>query len=472
MLIVTNRKDGLGGRLLAMANAKALADRLGYRFGFTWNSRTILDEGSHTVDVVGKIFSADFIEKHWLGEKISRSGFGVLGGKQFTPSDLGAVARQGRLRGWICDDFDALDFFHDDNAEPVARSETLRAFGFSPAIERALDAAGKCRFPGPMAALHLRSGDIVYGQNRRRLVFAEKVIPSVLAKAIITELSSRGLTTLLVGQDHATLDYLKAETGALRTNDFGAGEFREETLNAFFEMALMARCQQIHAGGSIYATIASLMGDKPCLGTSALFSRSRAAEIITDELQAHQSDYHRLEAAFGYRWAFQSLEDEISPARARELLGKAQALDPENDGYELKMAAACFRDGDYVAGEAILKSLMIGQSRRRSRIPLPMMDMLTTRLGGYRAMANDFDVFLAAARAGHPYAMACSAYILVEVFDDRTSAVEMAARLVKMDPGNPIFRKIRRRVAMGKRPESGRLAKARWRLGGLRGPWS
>ncbi len=258
----------------------------------------------------------------------------------------------------------------------------------------------------------------------------------------------------------------------MRTNDFGAGEFREETLNAFFEMALMARCQQIHAGGSIYATIASLMGDKPCLGTSALFSRSRAAEIITDELQAHRSDYHRLEAAFGYRWAFQSLEDEISPARARELLGKAQALDPENDGYELKMAAACFRDGDYAAGEAILKSLMIGQSRRRSRIPLPMMDMLTTRLGGYRAMANDFDVFLAAARAGHPYAMACSAYILVEVFDDRTSAVEMAARLVKMDPGNPIFRKIKRRVAMGKRPESGRLAKARWRLGGLRGLWS
>lgn len=472
MLIVTNRKDGLGGRLLAMANAKALADRLGYRFGFTWNSRNILDEGSHTVDVVGKIFSADFIDRHWLGEKISRAGFGVLGGKEFTPSDLGAVARQGRLRGWICDEFDALDFFHDDNAEPVGRSETLRAFGFSPAVRNALDAAGKRRFPGPMAALHLRSGDIVYGQNRRRLVFAEKVIPSVLAKAIITELSSRGLTTLLVGQDHATLDYLTAETGALRTNDFGAGEFREETLNAFFEMALMARCQQIHAGGSIYATVASLLGDRPCIGPSALFGKSRAAEIVTEELRAHQSDYHRLESAFGYRWAFQALEDEISPARARELLGKAQALDPENDAYDLKMAAACFRDGDHAAGEAILKSLMISQSRRRSSIPLPMMDVLTSRLGGYRPMANDFDVFLAAARAGHPYAMACSAYILVEVFDDRTSAVEMAARLVKMEPGNPIFRKIRRRVAMGKRPESGRLAKARWRLGGLRWLWS
>jgi hypothetical protein len=35
MLIAATRIDGLGGRLLAMANAKSLADTLGCRFGFT-----------------------------------------------------------------------------------------------------------------------------------------------------------------------------------------------------------------------------------------------------------------------------------------------------------------------------------------------------------------------------------------------------------------------------------------------------
>ncbi|WP_246738929.1 hypothetical protein [Mesorhizobium sp. NZP2234] len=471
MLIVVNREDGLGGRLLAMANAKALADRLGYRFGFTWSSRDIIDQQSHTVDVVGKIFSADFIDKHWLGETIKVADFGVLGGAAFAPSDLEAAAREGRQRGWICDDFDVLDFFRGQGVQPD-RSEALRAFGFAPGVRRALDAAGKCRFPGPMAALHLRSGDIVHGHHRRRLVFADKVIPSTLAKAVVSELSSKGLTTLLVGQDRATLDYVSAQTGALRTDDFGAADFKgEEALSAFFEMALMARCQRIHAGNSIYAVVASVMGEVPCLDISTLFSKPRAAEIIMQELQAHQADYHPLEAAFGYQWSFLSLEDKIDPARARELLEKAQVLDPENDAYDLKLAAAHFREGNYPAGEAMLKSLMISQSRRRSKIPLPMMDILTDRIGGFLTMARDFEVFFAAARAGYPYAMACSAYVLLEVLEDRKSAVEMAARLVKIEPGNAIFRRIRRRVELGKKPKSGRLAKARWRLGRLKTFW-
>lgn len=470
MLIVVNREDGLGGRLLAMANAKSLADRLGYRFGFTWNSRDIVDQESHTVDVVGKIFSADFIEKHWLGETIKAADFGVLGGTAFVPSDLEAVARGGKLRGWICDDFDVLDFFRDEGVPP-ARSETLRAFGFAPAVRQALDAADKCRFPGPMAALHLRSGDIVYGRHRRRLVFADKVIPSTLAKAIVSELSSKGLTTLLVGQDRATVDYISAQTGALRTDDFGVADFRgEEALSAFFEMALMARCQQIHAGNSIYAAVASVMGEVPCVGASALFSKPRAAEIIVEELKAHQADYHPLEAAFGYQWSFLSLEDEISPARARALLEKAQALDPENDAYDLKMAAAHFREGNYPAGDAILKSLMTSQSRVRTKIPLPMMDILVDRVGDQLTMVRDFEVFFAAARAGHPYAMACSAYILLEVLGDRKAAVEMAGKLVTMEPANRIFRRIKRRVRLGKKPKSG-LARIKWRLGRLMTSW-
>ncbi|QKC86110.1 hypothetical protein EB232_09795 [Mesorhizobium sp. NZP2077] len=471
MLIVANRIDGLGGRLFAMANAKSLADRLGYRFGFTWNSRDITDQDSHTVDVVGKIFSGDFIEKHWLGEKIKAAEFGVLGGSAFAPSDLEAVARSGKLRGWICDDFGVLDFFRDEGVRP-APSEALQAFGFSPAVRQALDAAGKCRFPGPMAALHLRSGDIVYGQYRKRLVFADKVIPSTLARAVVAELSSKGMTTLLVGQDRATVDYVSGQTGALRTDDFGAAAFKgEEALSAFFEMALMARCQQIYAGNSIYAVVASVMGEVPCLGISALFDKQRAAELIMEELQAHQADYHPLEAAFGYQWAFLSQEDEIAPAQARELLGKAGALDPENDVYDLKMAASHFHEGNYPAGEAILKSLMIGQSRLRSKIPLRMMGALAGRVGGGLTMAKDLEVFFAAARAGHPYAMACAAYILLEVLEDRKSAVEMAARLVKVEPGNPIFRRVRRRIRLGKKPQSGRLARARWRLGRLRPPW-
>lgn len=466
-LIAATRTDGLGGRLVAMANAKSLADRLGYRFGFTWNSRRIKDQESHTVDLVRNIFSAEFIGKHWLGEKVRTADFDTLGDTDFTPSDLEAAKRGGR-RGWICNEFNALDFFRDGGDDPIQRSETLRAFGFAPAVRQALDAAAACRLPGPMAALHLRSGDIVHGVNRRRLIFADKVIPSTLAKAIVSELSSKGLTTLLVGQDRAMLDYLQAQTGALRTEDFGAGDFKDEALNTFFEMALMARCRQIHAGKSIYAVAASVMGDVPCVGPDALFGRSRAADIILEELRTNEADYHPREAAFGYQWTFLALEGETSPTQGRVLLKRARTLDPENDAYDLKVAAAYFRDGDYAAGDAVLKSRMMSQFRLRTKIPLPVMDIMTNPVGGWLVMERDFEVFFAAAKAGHPYAMACSAYVLLEALADHASAVDMADRLVRMEPGNPIFRRLRQRVRMGRKPRSGRLAKGRWRLGRLR----
>lgn len=471
MLIAATRTDGLGGRLLAMANAKSLADRLGCRFGFTWNSRAVSNQESHSVDVVRNVFSEEFIERHWLGEKISRSCFGVLGESAFTPASLDALARQRRLRGWICDEFDVLDNCREDGAGSIRRSETLRAFGFSPRVRQALDAAASCRFPGPMAALHLRSGDIVRGHHRRSLVFASKVIPSTLAKAIVTELSSRGLKTLLIGQDQATLDYIKAETGALLATDLGSSELEGETANTFFQMALMARCRQIHAGNSIYAVVASVMGDTPFIGAGSLFGARRAAEIVLEELRTHGPDYHPLEAAFGYQWAFLSREDEIDPAQGREILDKAWALDPQNDGYAMKIAGTFFREGNHAAGEAILKSVMTSQSGRRSKIPLPVMDIVARVARDRRTGKKDIEAFFTAAEAGYPHAAACCAYVLTEVLGDKKSASEMAARLVKTDPGNPMFRRIRRRAGMGRKPKRRGLTKVIWWLAGLKAPW-
>ena len=51
-------------------------------------------------------------------------------------------------------------------------------------------------------------------------------------------------------------------------------------------------------------------------------------------------------------------------------------------------------------------------------------------------MARDFGLFFAAAQAGYPYAMACSAYLLRESGEPRR-AREMAARLVEARAGKP-----------------------------------
>ncbi|WP_245499846.1 hypothetical protein [Mesorhizobium sp. M4B.F.Ca.ET.089.01.1.1] len=466
-LIAATRRDGLGSRLLAMANAKSVADAFGYRFGFTWNRTAVADKTFHVVDVVDRIFSAEFIERHWLGARIRESDFDVLDAAALQKLRLEDGKRPGNPSGWICDDFRVLDPFRGGEAGLFDASRALRSLGFSDSVRQATDEAARNRFPRPMAALHLRSGDIVRGKYRTRLVFGRKVIPATLAKAIVRELSSMGLATLLIGEDRATLDYLKAETGASLAEDFGAGAFEDRTQRAFFEMALMAQCQRIHAGSSIFASIASLMGGIPMIGTNTLFDKSRAAEIILDELKDRQADYHPLEAAFGYQAAFLNLEDRIGPAQARDILERAHGLDPQNDVYALKMASAYFREHDYPSGEAVLRSRMAAQFQARPQIPLPMMKVLGDEASGGFVLMRDFEFFLAAARAGYPCAAACSAWIRQQVSAERKAALAMARQAVTAEPANRMFRKIERRIRQGRKPKAGLLAKLRWRLAGL-----
>ena len=468
-LIAATRDDGLGGRLLAMVNAKTLADTFGCRFGFTWNRRAIADKTFHVVDVADKIFSRDFIDEHWLGEKVRASDFGMLDAAALAGASLGAVAKEKKLRGWICNDFHILRHVPGDAAQSVRASQTLRGFDYAPAVNEAIGAANRCLLPGPMAALHLRSGDIVHGQHRASLVFAGKVIPSTLARAIISRLSAMGMATLLIGQHRPTLDYLKAGTGAMLGSDFGADDFEDQTLKAFFEMTLMARCRQIYAGSSIYAEMASLMGDVPLMRASTLFDRSQAAAIILDELRDRQAEYHPREAAFGYQAAFLAMEAKATPADARAVLEKARVLDPENDAYALKIAAAYFRERDYASGEALLKSVMTSQFRRRPKIPLMIMRLLGDMLSSRYSLAQDFEHFIAAGEAGLPYASACSAWILQQTTPDRERTLAMADRAVKAAPGDRILKLVKRRILQGKRPRSGLVAKAKWRIAWLRG---
>ncbi|WP_246694141.1 hypothetical protein [Mesorhizobium sp. M2E.F.Ca.ET.209.01.1.1] len=460
-LIAATREDGLGGRLLAMVNAKALADTLGYRFGFTW--WPMHDDEFHSVEKVDKIFSADFIEKHWLGERVEPTGFEVLEEVAFTRASLDAAAGRRSLRGWICNEFKILDFFRG-GPELVRRSETLRGFGFSQAVNQAFDAADRRPFPGPTAALHLRSGDIVRGKYRFMLDFSDKVVASTLVKSIASELSSKGLTTLLIGQDRATLEYLRSQTGALLSDDLGSAEFEDETLRAFFEMRLMARCRTIYAGSSVYASVASTMGDIALIHPKTLFGGSKAAEMILGELSRHQGDYHPLEAAFGYQSAFLDLEGQISPTRAKDILGKAYALDPENDIYPLKIAAAFFRDCDYRSGEAVLKGLMTRQFEASSAMPLRAIGVLVGRSWLGHVMSKDFEFFFAAAADGHPYAAACSAHILHVVFGKLEPARRMIAMSLEAEPDNALFKRIKRHIRPLVTPQSGLLAKARLRL--------
>ncbi|WP_204349247.1 hypothetical protein, partial [Klebsiella pneumoniae] len=79
---------------------------------------------------------------------------------------------------WICNE---IDVPRGDAARVAKQAVALRSFDYSATVKEAIAAAGRSRLARPMAALHLRSGDIVHGKHRASLIFAGKVIPSTLA---------------------------------------------------------------------------------------------------------------------------------------------------------------------------------------------------------------------------------------------------------------------------------------------------
>jgi tetratricopeptide (TPR) repeat protein len=449
MTIVSVRKDGVGGRLVSMINAGVIAERVGSRFGFIWNRQASVDKTFHVVDTVDKIFSADFIERCWLGETVPKSEFLPLPLIEFSRRDLRKAARGKDIRGWICNELTVLKRFRDTWTfrdffglrGPVNTAKVFQKFGFAPDVEAAFAAAQKPAMVRPVAAIHLRSGDIVYGKFRR-FRFTTKAIPSALVKALVARLNALGMDTLLIGQDRATLEYLKAETSAFLTDDFGASDFGDPTMREFFEIALMARCHRIYSGSSFFAALASAIRGKPVDKISRLILGSEAAEFVLQELSAHGADYHPLDAAFGYQWVFRALERSLTRPQAEEILNNARNLDPENEAYALKLAALDFRDGLPDMGEQLLASLMESDWLATSKMPTQSMQTFASMTSSGPFIGRELDFVEQAADRGYPHAAAYCANLHFA-----RGAPEKARRLVdlalELDPSSEAFAKLK-----------------------------
>lgn len=237
-IIASDRRDGIGSRLVSMVNAIALAKRLGCRFGFTWNSEPITPSGFHTIDGVDRVFSPKFISRYWLGDALDPDEFPKLDFKIISRPILKQAASGSAIRGRRYDRLASfsrfqdtrsiLDVFRKTGADTAA---AFRRIDFSDEVRSVMSAA-QIRRNRPVAAIHLRSGDVVHG-HFRKFKYVTKAIPSTLTKALVTHLNQDGRDVLLVGQDNSTIDYLKRCTSALTSEDFGSGDFAPGTLREF-----------------------------------------------------------------------------------------------------------------------------------------------------------------------------------------------------------------------------------------------
>jgi len=397
----------------------ALAKRIGCRFGFTWNREPVTPTGFHTIDGVDRIFAASFISRYWLGETLDADAFPTLDFKVISrPVLKRAAASRRSIRGWRFVNLNSLSRFQDTPSfvdlfrQPgIDTAAAFSRIDFSDAIRSATEAA-VIRGTRPVAAIHLRSGDIVHGPHRK-FKYVTKAIPSALTKALVTQLTADGCDVLLVGQDSATIEYLRRSTAAFAAEDFGSGEFAPGTLREFFELSLLARCRFLYAGRSQFAALATMMRGRPPDSMFDLMDWPTAAELILAELDLHEKEYHPLEAAFGYQWALSGLEPSLDPQITRRILERARALDPGNESYVLKLAATDFRAGRLAEGEALLRSLLENElAAHQNKLPLMSLGIFSAVYGkGPFLTEEELNTVSASARAGCVYAAIYCAYL-------------------------------------------------------------
>jgi hypothetical protein len=238
------RSDGLGQRLNSLLMAMHLADRLGVGYVFEWES-TKSRAAHHAV-----LSARDTFNNDYRFERVLRrppGGHVAIDGRAV---DLEALRAQADgAEGWlVADDGSYKSLPAEILATPPGYFRGLfDQIDFRRYIKRAIAAAERVVLPPDAAAIHLRAGDIIYGGFRFTDRFNSKVIALPVARRLIEALAAEGRTVVLFGQDPAAADLFRNRRDILIAADRST-RLETDIEQAMFEIILMSRCDQIHAG--------------------------------------------------------------------------------------------------------------------------------------------------------------------------------------------------------------------------------
>jgi hypothetical protein len=374
-LFYAGRSDGFGERLRAILNAMVLADHFGGRFGFHWNPKIGGQTNHHAIAEVTDTFSEKFVADHHI-DKARLEAMHIVPLRS-------AMTFRASHDGTMPSDADAIEVDQTDvPRQGVAFPSGLdrwalirRAWNdltFSDTLEYARSRALAQPLPVRCVAIHLRAGDIVYGVFRMTDRFHSKVSPYPVAEEFIRRQIAKGVTPVIFGQDVDLCRYLRDRYGALLAHDMADAFGFDRNQQAMFDIVLMSRCQEIIAGNSGFAILASWVGGAKLINPQRAFSAKDMVAFIEQAIFSSDpaEGVSPLQRAFACRYALVvSGQHFPTEPRFQRLMDHARAMDPENGFYHLVQAAASYAAGDTQTGEALVRK-MLGTRSDFSRILL------------------------------------------------------------------------------------------------------
>lgn len=396
-IVLACRTDGLGERLNAILNGIRLAQMLGVEFKFTWSSRGLENE-LHAIEAADEFFGPEYRRRHLI-DRYDTSKLKELAGSKLSTSDLRSelertgciIAPRLGLRellspAMVDSTFDLRDCFAD--------------IEFAPPIQAAVDAAMAVPLPSPVAGLHLRAGDVFYGDYRKYLHYSYKGLSLPIAKAMIARAQKRGQSVVVLGQDDQVLTYLKEEMGVVLGRDY-APAFASRAAQAMFELRLLARADVIMGGSSGFAKQASWVSGSKVEQPATLFTWREQQAFASFDLERHADFYHPLQTAFAYWYLFFYGRQHRTVATALPWLERASEYDPGNEMYPLVRAGLLYRVEHDDEAERLLERCLLLDSASGSR---EVLRIFVAKTSGKFNLAEFHPAYRAGALRGNPYA--------------------------------------------------------------------
>ncbi|HCE1506883.1 TPA: hypothetical protein NJ338_002901 [Vibrio parahaemolyticus] len=340
-LILSARRDGLTERLNAIFNGLAIAESNGFDFSFVWPVNQHLNNEFHSVEVdIKNLFNDGFLDSHFVTldelnelnvdfdifsqDSISNRTISMNSTEEgdvfLSPLRLTKEERDSCADSLNNIKSDFSKYFHD--------SITMKF----KSIKKNLDGLGR------VLAVHLRSGDVVYGEHRYHSAYCRSKSITFSAALTICEKYSDNFDNIIIfGATSRELDLISTHVKKVITvDDFGMN-FSSPTEQMLCEVYLMSQSELLVAsrdtgvahfaeliGGVKRCVISDFVDEKAELESSFEFIDSNLFSLLPD-----------LQKSYIYMNQYVLMRNENCFELMIDVLKKAAMYDPGNNIYSI-----------------------------------------------------------------------------------------------------------------------------------------
>lgn len=359
--IVAARSTGIGSRYADMLVASRMAHGLGAQFRFAWPDS--VDSELHGIGSAEQTFAPHYLREHLLALETAHHG-------QRIPVNLSRKEARRLLHDNGVRLFLVKVSLAENPADPLHQlklaspsyREIFDGIAFHDRLEAARGLAAS--LGNHDLALHLRRGDVVYGENRYGGRDVDKVLPLPLIIAVLDRLAATEeaetadpIRRILLVSESPCLSafllnrYSQSGLEITSTDVLAAGLGGEKDVTDFFDLCALTQAKRLLGASSHFVKTAALISGATMLNVNAWLDQDSQKRVLIEHIV--EGDYWSgmgwigpYELATACQSACYCFWNDLSQSRKEELLVCAVKADPSNPVLWLAMICRSIKRGD------------------------------------------------------------------------------------------------------------------------------